>query len=255
MKKHSFKDGSVQYSRHPLAYIVEAADDISFLTADLEDAARADVITYDEAFSFLDNLARKALDSREERRTMMARAELVSDGDRAAKLRYLKDHAQRALKLACADVFVNYYDELIQGIPKKSLIKESNASALCQTITDYFNNNVYNNIGKTRSEVFGQAVIIGLLDFFFETLFEVKILIAQGNEISSSMSKRLSIFPMDNYFPDFGNHDTQVVESFMQLNNDQIGQMVVDYVSGMTDTYAADIFQQISGIQRPVANW
>ena len=85
MKKLISRGNSIKFARHPLAYIVEAADDISYLTADLEDAVKSRVVPAEKAFGFLEQIAKVALETRHERRDLMHRADQISDGDKSAK--------------------------------------------------------------------------------------------------------------------------------------------------------------------------
>jgi dGTPase len=246
----------IRYARHPLVYIVEAADDISYLTADLEDAVKAKVVPSNkEAFGFLDDIAKSAISDRHERKNLMRRADQISEGDRAAKLRYLKDHAQRALKITAADTFYDNYERIIQGQMVGDLLDNSPAKDRRTAIQDFFKNEVYDDVGKVRNEIFGVTVIEGLLGFFFDALTSAKEYSNAYSVPLEIIQKRLNIFPLDNYFGSDALEQDQIINTVGSLSEDDIAKMVVDYISGMTDTYATDIFQQIYGLQRPSSTW
>lgn len=259
MKIKASEDGSIRYCRHPLAYVLEAADDISYLTADLEDAVKSKVVGSKKAFEFLEGIAKDALSTRTDRRDLMHRAEQVSDGEESAKLRYLKDHAQRALKIAVSDIFLDKYDQIMEGEFDGDLIARTGCKNICIEIKDFFRNEVYDDIGKVRNEIFGARVIEGLLEFFFDTLFtaseDFERCAKTGEAVNEMVRKRLTLFPLDNYFPASEIDQTNVTATVADLSNEKMGQMVVDYVSGMTDSYATDIFQQLRGHQRPAVSW
>lgn len=253
--------GRRAFYRHPLAYIVEAADDISYITSDLEDAARADVGSFQVVLKFLERIAKKAYgDDAEQHNHYMDRLEYVRNQGPKAHLRYLKDHAQRALKVAATNAFIDRYRDIMKGELTGSLLDNSNLGALIDEAKDYMKENIYDNVGKVRHEVFGARVITELLEFYFTTLFAAhdevangKTLDCNGDTIDEVLRRGLITFPLDNYTGQKNWRD--MTAKFATYNSDQLAQMVVDYVSGMTDQYAVSIYQQITGIQRPDATW
>lgn len=253
--QHGFK-----YCRHPLAYLVEAADDICYITSDLEDASNAFVADHHEVVKFFEQIAWDAIGDSYDRHRFLRRQELLAAGDKKALRRYLKDHAQRALKIAAADSFIENYEKIMSGTFEGSLFDNSRVASQLRAVRDYFKTYVYDNVDKVRNEVFGAKVVTGLLDFYSEALFSARdqlhvgrSLVSGPNCIDEITRRNIITFPMDNYFPD---DDWETKGSLLVATEaDDIAQMVIDYISGMTDPYATEIYHQVAAIMRPRASW
>lgn len=255
------EDGySFKYVRHPLAYLVEAADDISYITSDLEDAANADVADHDQVVVFLQSIAEDAIRDSYDRSQFLRRETKLAKDDKKALRRYLKDHAQRALKIAATDSFLENYDKIMEGNFSGSLFDESRVASQLRKVSDYFRTSIYDNVGKIKNEVFGATVVSGLLDFYFTALFEAKRQIVEGKSLTPGndcideiVRRNLITFPLDNYI---GDADLKIVAGRLASSDaDDLAQMAIDYVSGMTDPYASQVYQQILGSERPAVNW
>ena len=249
-----------RWSKHPLAYIVEAADDISYITSDLEDAARADVGSREKILGYYERLAKDAIKDPSDRKTFVKRQGKIADGEPKALLRYLKDHAQRALKIAARDAFLDNYPKIMVGNFKGALLDASRVAAIVREAKDYMRDFIYDDVGKVRHEVFGSCVITSLLDYYANVLFDFKSQVVAGRSfghgdkmIDESLRRGVITFPLDNYISsgDYGD----ITKAICSVGDDSLMQMAVDYVSGMTDPYAVLIYQQLFGIQRPSASW
>lgn len=251
----------LKYARHPLAYIVEAADDISYITSDLEDAARAEVKRGDEIIEYLDNISHSVIgDGGED--FIRRRDQIICDSK--GKLRYSKDHAQRALKAAAADAFVDHYDAIMNGSGVKSLLDVSLAGSIVRDAKKYMREHIYDSVDKVRHEVFGCRVVQNLLDFYTDALFLLRDQVNSGRtfEVGDKMvdevlRRYVITFPLDNYvctIEEARQHET-VTDLMRRCKADDLVRMVLDFVSGMTDQYAVTIYKQIFGIERPDATW
>ena len=252
--------GQFKYRRHPLAFIVEAADDICYITSDLEDAALAEVGDEARVKDFLERIAKDAISDSYARSNFRRRQEQIAGDDGKALLRYLKDHAQRALKIAARDAFVANYDAIMSGEFGDELLKVSRVSGAVTDTKDYMRSDIYDNVGKVRHEVFGTRVVHSLMDFYAETLFRCQNQIRNGKTLRSSedtideiLRRQFITFPIDNYIRSRDYDD--IGRRLSECSADELLQMAVDYVSGMTDPYAVSIYQQIFGIERPEATW
>jgi dGTPase len=259
--KENSETGGFEYSRHPIAYIVEAADDIAYVTADLEDAVRGGVIEFGVAEKLLKSIGGRSEYSKGQTDKMKRYGGIGLESNNA-KLRYLRTHAVTEMVREAEKVFLEKYDQIMKGEYQKivgkelsdvrqygELLKDSKLSDKVDDIKTISSAEIHNARGKIENEVAGKNIIFGLLDMFgavFSKLAHEKSL----KNLAEIDRKLALIFPWDNYF-----HSKELDDAIGQLKNEDMLYMLVDFVSGMTDRYASSMFRQLSGNQQPFANW
>ncbi|MEX6689649.1 deoxyguanosinetriphosphate triphosphohydrolase [Danxiaibacter flavus] len=213
-------DNPLMYKRHPLVYLVEAADDICYNIIDLEDAHRLKILSYQEVESLLLKLCN------EDR--LPARLKEIEDTD--AKLSLLRAKAISALIGACSTVFFNEQEQLLNGDFNKSLI-DSLGDPLKSTlkeIEDLSIAKIYNYPSVVEIEIAGYKVMGGLLEEFVPAFLENK---------THYHKKLIELIPKQ--------FITQSTNTYTRI------QSVLDFVSGMTDIYAVELYRKIKGISFP----
>jgi len=217
------------FARHPFVYLVEAADDICYRIIDFEDSHRLNIISIDTIkdlfLSFFDN--EKDYDARD-------RVEQIFNdiNDHNQKVQFLRAKLINLLLNRVTDVFMQQEEALLQGTLEKSLIDylPERELQLIKKIDDFSISHIYNHRSVVEIEIAGYNVIGGLLKDFFEAVI---------NPNSSKSQKVLQLIPQQ--FIITGKRE--------QLYNDI--QSVVDFISGMTDLYAVDVYRKITGIAFP----
>lgn len=222
-------DNANVYARHPFVYLVEAADDICYRIIDFEDAHRLNIISIDtikELFlSFFD--AEEGYDSKEG----VAKA-LDKIRDDNQKVSFLRARLINLLLNRICQVFMEKEEELLEGTLSKSLIDylREEELALIKRIDDYSVKHIYNHRSVVEIEIAGYNVIGGLLKEFFAAIIEQKS--AKAKKVLQLISPQFVVTGE----PDKLYYDIQ---------------SVVDFISGMTDLYAVDIYRKITGISMP----
>ena len=219
--------GFIKGTRHPLVYFTEAADDICYQVMDLEDACKLGILSYEEVKSlylaFYDRLEdQKALGSIE--RTL----QLVSD--RNEQISYLRAGLIGKLIQSCFSVFIGNLTDIEAGVFKGSLIGHlpGTQKDAMQQVREVSVSSVYNHRSVVEIEIAGFKIINSLLAEFTGAAVHPK---------DSYSKKILSLFP-EQYNPQ--NHST--------YHN---VQAAVDFISGMTDNFALDLYRKIQGISIP----
>jgi dGTPase len=217
----------LKYVRHPLVFLVEAADDICYQLMDLEDAHKLRIHNYEQTRSLLMGFFDQQTDSKQINR-MNETLNLVSDPNE--QIAYLRASVIGKLVKLCVDVFWEKQEEILSGNFQQPLIDQLPAVSLSamKTIKKVSINNIYNDRAVVEIEISGYQIIGTLLDVFIEAMLNPE------EEISKKM---LMLIP-DQYR---GDHKT----SYEKV------QTVVDFVSGMTDLYALDLYRKIKGINIP----
>ncbi len=218
------------YARHPFVYLTEAADDICYRVIDLEDAHRLHIIsleTFKDMFlPFFEN----------EKAGYNTRAylekKLANINDDNQKVQYIRARWIGLMIEKMSDIFMAHEEELLAGTLEKDLLKclPAHDHALIDRINEFSVKHVYNYKAVVEIEIAGYNVIGGLLKEF------VHAVLHPGLPKSAKLIKLVS-----SQFP-LSKNEKDVYRNIQSL---------VDYISGMTDLYAIDIYRKITGITIP----
>lgn len=219
-------DGEVRYARHPLVYIVEAADDICYEVMDIEDAHKLRIITTDEVMDVM-----LGFFTQERRERMHEIMHSVSDPNE--KVAYLRSCVIGTLVQRCAETFLSHEQEIMTGSFTGSLldhIPELERIAY-QRCNDLSWNKIYSAGDVVDIELAGNRIITFLLEKLTEAVLNPKL-----NYSRLLLAK----------FPD--QYDINAPTLFGRI------QAVLDHVSAMTDIYALDLYRKLNGIQLRIEN-
>jgi dGTPase len=207
---------SAWWCRHPLVFLIEAADDICYHIVDLEDGFRMGYITYEEAESLLKTLLKE--DNLE-----------YLGSDLLDNIKYLRSKAIHQLILEAKHIFLDFESEILSGefdAPLTSVIPSADS---LKEIVDITRRKVYESCEVIEVKVAGYEVLGGLLEEFITA-------ISQEDLSKSYLIKKL--------LPNFKADDEN-----LDLYNKIL--KVTDYISGMTDSYAVSVYKKIKGISLP----
>ena len=218
--------GEERWARYPLVYLVEAADDICYEIMDLEDAYKLKILSLDEAMTmmldFFDETAKNHILGR-------LSDEDVSDPNE--KIQYLRACVIGLLENECAKTFIEHEDEILEGVFKGSLIDSispvpRDAYKHCTTISK---NRIYRSRPVLDVELSGYRIMETLMELMVEAIEHPERYYSQ--QLIGRVSSQYDI-------------DSPDLETRLMA--------VVDYISGMTDVYALDVYQKICGISLPI---
>ncbi|GAA0872889.1 deoxyguanosinetriphosphate triphosphohydrolase [Gangjinia marincola] len=149
-------EGETLYSRHPLTYLVEAADDICYTIIDFEDGINLGLIEEDFALEYLIKLVKNQLDVKKY-------AKLSTTADRVSYLRAL---AIGVLINEAAENFIKHEKEILNGTFSKALMDVSAYSAQINDILKISVENIYQSKEVVEKEIAGYKILSTLLDHF-----------------------------------------------------------------------------------------
>ena len=220
-------ESPAKHLRHPLVFLVEAADDICYQLMDLEDAHKLKIHNYEQTRSLLMGFFDQQTEAIQINR-MNETLNLVSDPNE--QIAYLRASVIGKLVKQCVEVFWGKQDEILSGSFQKPLIDQVSPVSLSalKTIRKVSIQNIYNDRSVVEIEISGYQIIGTLLEVFVEAIL---------NPDEGISKKMLQLVP-DQYR---GEHKTTYEKV----------QAVVDFVSGMTDLYALDLYRKIKGINIP----
>lgn len=216
-------DTGVRYCRHPLVYLVEAADDICYQIMDIEDAHKLRILTTEQVKSLLLEFFEG-----ERRDKIMDTLRLVSDVNE--QVAYLRSCVIGKLVDECSRIFVSLEEELLRGKLKGCLIEQ--ISDVPRQAYRHCSEIAYKHIYKASDvldiELAGNRIITILLDKLIDA-----VLYPEKNYSQLLLNKVPSQYEM------------RSPEIFTRI------QAVIDYISGMTDVYALDLYRKINGMSLP----
>lgn len=216
----------LRFVRHPLVYLVEAADDICYEIMDLEDAHKLKILSYEETarlmLSFFDQPHQESILQR-----------IIDEGltDDNEKVVYMRACVIGKLENECVQVFVNHEEEILSGTFKGSLIE-----SISETPFKAYNDcaalsveRIYKSRPVLDVELSGYKIMETLMTHFIEA----------SRHPDRFYSKQLISRVSSQYDIDSPHLETRLMA-------------VIDYISGMTDVYALDVYQKICGIALPI---
>lgn len=213
------------WCRHPLAFLVEAADDICYNIIDLEDGFGLGIVSYQEAESFLANILQERFQPEK----------LKAIPGNQEKIGVLRAVAIQVLVQQVTEAFLENEKDILSGDFDAALTNQIPATSALKAISRFSVEKIYRSRQVLEKEAAGFEVISGLLEAFVEAVF----LKFHGQEKHSHRHE--SIYRL---LPDYSKYKLEekehsVYESIL---------LVTDFISGLTDSTALSIFRTIKGI-------
>lgn len=213
----------LRFVRHPLVYLVEAADDICYQIMDIEDAHKLRLLPDD----LTEQLLLSFFEPSQQEDLKKAYPQMTDFNDRVV---YYRSWVINVLEQACVKVFLEHEEELLEGTFEGTLVKRlperlRKAYEKCSEVAVA---KIYNSKDVTDIELAGYHIIYTLMELMTEAVCAPEksysqLLISQASSQYELRADRLE---------------------------DRI-MAVMDYLSGMTDVYALDLYRKISGQSLP----
>ncbi len=206
------------WTRHPLTFLVEAADDICYAIVDIEDGFELGYLSYDEARSILEPIAKGAsLPSSMEREEIIGKLRAVAIGE---------------LVNAVSEVFLQNENALLDGTYSTELIADTAYRTHIGVAKAAAKSKIYWSRRKTKIEIAGSEIISGLLDFYLPVVDQLQVVEWDGTKLSGRPQKL-----------------ARLLGGFQGVSNRYEAWLrVTDFISGMTDRFALDLYRQLKGI-------
>ena len=223
--------GRNRWCRHPLAFLVEAADDICYRLVDFEDGFRLQFLGYDEVRTAFLAVTGDAKDA--------ARADKIHD--RKDQIAFLRAQAIGVSIQQAADAFLQHEPAILTGKFDEELLSLPLPSRdALRDIKTRSKSTIYATPRGVEIEAAGYEVLGGLLDVFYAAADDVA---RHGPRAARRSEKLLALVPAQ--FLGEGNRPVaQPYERLLRLT---------DFVSGMTDSYAVTLYKKVRGISLPGA--
>lgn len=223
------QSGENRWCRHPLAYLTEAADDICYRIIDLEDGFRLGRISYEEMFGLMKMLLRTD-----------EMGSLQDHAGESEKVSYLRAKAiSKSIKEA-AMVFERREPDMLAGKPMGDLLSQIDSAEALDQFKATTTKKVYSMPTVLQIETAGFEILSGLLDAVVDAVFPINHDGALKNRNLFGKKVR-KLIPVEFLVPE-GEIKTRAYEQLL---------LAVDFVAGMTDTFALDLYRKIRGVTIP----
>lgn len=211
------------FARHPLVYIMEAADDICYQIMDIEDAHKLKILSTSEVIELLTSYFGN--DQQEHIHNTLAK---VSDPNE--KVAYLRSKVIGALVNACAKVFVDNEERILRGEMSESLIELVPPLLRCgyEKCSATAWDKIYRAADVVDIELAGNKIITYLMQRLLDAVL-----------YPEKTASQLLLYKVPQQY------NTRAESLYGKI------QSVLDHVSAMTDVYALDLFRKLNGLSLP----
>lgn len=239
--------------KHPVTFLLEASDDIAYLLADIEDGVKKGIIPWNSEYEKIkDNLLKK--DEKTYKSMFLKLDEIKKQSidkkipnDDLIAVQNFKVLSQGLMFKQAVKSFKDNYEDIMTGKFDKDLLKSTKSNALKKELQELAKKYCFINQEVISLELVGDNVITGLLDRFVPSLTDIE----KNLDLRSYEGKMYSLIS-DNF---------KYVCCFDQKNKKQIEfnetsmyyrlLLITDFISGMTDSYAVNLYKKLIGVRLP----
>ena len=211
-------NGSVAYGRHPLTFLVEAADDICYTIIDFEDGINLGLISEDYALEYLIKLVKDTINTKK-----YNSLEYMED-----RLSYLRALAINTLIQDAVSIFIEHEESILNGTFEVSLLDKSKFKAQIEDIISLSVQKIYQSQEVVEKEIAGYTIISDILDVYIDAL------IGKKNNTASNYHKLI----------------LRTLPGFYQQTDASLYQIVLNtccYVASLSDSAAVHMHNKIKG--------
>lgn len=211
------------WSRHPLAFLVEAADDICYSIIDLEDGCRLGLVSFEETVDLLAPILKEKLN----------RNKLVGKTGLNEKVGILRALAIGELIEACTQIFLDHEQTILDGEFDEALTDLCEFRDALKEISQVSIQKIYRARQVVEIEAAGHEVLPGLLHEFTQAGDYL-----MKNQKSRKYQNLILLLP------------EEIHEAIVQAPNDHYSMLrhTIDFISGLTDRHALSLYRKIKGI-------
>jgi len=220
------------YCRHPLVYLMEAADDFCYGIIDLEDGLEMGILNWDEIYELLHPVIADSTQLPELERLLQK----VNDGRKPALVR---GKVIDAFINAGTAAFIQHQDAFLRGEVQGDLISlcDPKVKNAVQAAKDLAKKKIFNHSRRVELEIGAYTVIGTLLNTICSAVYAS---LGEPSQMTYKDNRVMALIGENNFHPDVSKRG----ENYKYLAL----MAVIDYISGMTDNYATNLAKQFNGM-------
>lgn len=234
-------------NRHPLTYLLEAADDIAYKTADIEDAMKKGCITYDQLIKELKEASKgETIDSTFaeviqilEHKYNKAVSNHYEQPDIYAVQNWVVS-IQGKMLFAASDNFIKNYSAIMDGSYNRDLFSQSPVEKIMKALGDIAYRYAFISRPIFKLEIAAESIF----NFLLEKFVDAVLYYDTENKQTAVQQKLISLISEDykRIYKIFSKDKSDDEKLYLRL------LLVTDYICGMTDSFAKNLYQELNGI-------
>lgn len=242
--------GAGEY-RHPLVYLLEAADDIAYSTADLEDGFKKGIVGYEKLKSLLENNKYKEQEEEDIYRDLQSAMSRLTDlYERACRnkeedpqgyaLHNWVVSVQGYLIRSAVKSFLDHYDDIMNGSYPADLFTGTTSEILAKLLKETAFEHIFNTTPIIKLEIAASRI----MSFFLEEFIPAAVAFDSGEKTTEKNRKLMDLIS-GNYKKVYAlaaKEKSEEERLYLRL------LLITDFISGMTDHYAKSLYQELNGI-------
>ena len=246
----NLKCGKNKIKRHPLSFIVEAADSIAYRVMDIEDGLNLKWFSFELLIKEINSILTTRFNINRDIRDIinLTTNDTIESAEKKTMIDFRVALIQYFVNLAVKN-FEENIEEIDSGLYNKELIEDDD-NKISKSLEEFSNRYIFSRREICSEEITGKTVLTGLLDYLSFYAFHEED--TYRTKFKSLISRsRLEIAIHENKYPKegykfFSNRDLFDFD-ILDIGNYGRWRMIVDFISSMTDKYAVELYQQLSG--------
>ncbi len=231
-----------EYVRHPLTYLLEAADDIAYATADIEDGLKKNYISVQDFI----NIFEQIVDETDEKNYPLLQSlkeQIKNDSQNELQImQEWLDNVRDWLEYNAVYSFTSNYNVIMKGNYAKELLNGVYNENILKVLKAVANEYLFANKEINKVELSGSVILEFLLSKFVGAILEYDEDDIKVTKENKKIIGLLSQNHLNVYNREKEKCTTEGDKVYLKLH------LVIDYISGMTDSYAKRLCQELRGV-------
>lgn len=241
------------YIRHPLTFILEAADDLAYCAGDIEDGFKKHLFSIEELINCFEEYNKNINDIKIWNLTASLRDIFNDDSyySEEKKVQAIRIAIQQVMFHSIIKCFFENYNQIMSGSFSKELIETSDVCELRNCLKEITKKYLFSNNEVIAKEILGRKVISELVKLYADGLFKIYEMDGNKKKFIKFDERTMKLISSD-YLTVF-KKTIGCNDSFdnIEINGDNIYYillLIADQISGMTDNYCLSLYRKLNGI-------
>ena len=242
-----FEEMGIKGKRHPITFLLEAADDIAYCVADIEDGVQKKFITLQDLKNMLKKIGRKSLEVQELLEKIKEYEEKNKEIENSSLfekivVQKIKIYIQGKMIQEVIKSFIKNEEFILNGDFNKELLDDGAYKEIKDGLKNLAKNKIFQSKERVFTDILAAKVLRKLLNIFIEGMIDW----LNNGEEASLTSRNMRVLISENYII---NYESELKER--KNKGDEIYttlKLCVDFISGMTDQFAVDLYKKLQGI-------